>query len=140
MSFGYRSRLEVNNTRLSVVRRTLANLVTRMAELVELRNRVRWAELSARRPRRTNLFEHERAFRKRPPELAPINVLRPILKRIEGDNADRVIELPRHQIGDGCFEVRPLDVGHTVCGAKPAKAVDDELDRLIRAVGHYRHD
>ena len=27
------------------------------------------------------------------------DVLRPMLKRVEGDNADRVVELSRHQIG-----------------------------------------
>ena len=53
-----------------------------------------------------------------------------MFKGIEGDDANRVIELPRHQIGDDRFEVCPLYVGFAVCGAKPAKAVDDEIDRL----------
>ena len=34
------------------------------------------------------------------------DVLRPMLKRVEGDDADRVVELPRRQIGNGGFEVR----------------------------------
>jgi len=67
------------------------------------------------------------------------DVLRPMLKRIEGDNADRVVELSRHQIGDDGFEVGPLNFGLAVNGAQPAaKAVDDEVDGLIRAVGHER--
>jgi hypothetical protein len=63
MSFGYSSRLDVNSTRLYVVRRTTANLVIQLAELIELRNRVRWAELSARRPRRTNLRARTRIWK-----------------------------------------------------------------------------
>ena len=47
-----------------------------------------------------------------------------MLKRVEGDDADRIVELPRHQIGDDGFEVCPLDVGLAVGGAKAAKAVD----------------
>jgi hypothetical protein len=41
-----------------------------------------------------------------------------------------------HQLDDGSFEVRPLDVGLVEGAAKRAKAVDHEVDRLIRAVGH----
>ena len=37
------------------------------------------------------------------------DVLRPMLKRIEGDNADRVVESSRHQIDNDSFEVGPLD-------------------------------
>jgi hypothetical protein len=46
-----------------------------------------------------------------------------MLKRVEGDDADRIVELPRYQIGDDRFEVCPLDFGLAVDGAKAAKAV-----------------
>ena len=45
------------------------------------------------------------------------DVLRPMLKRIEGDNADRIVELAGHQVGDNGFEVGPLDLGLAVNGA-----------------------
>src|SRR5664279_6346649 len=61
-----------------------------------------------------------------------------MLRRVEGDDADRIIELPRYQICDDRFEVCPLDVGLAVSGPKAAKAVDHEIDRLIRAIGHDR--
>jgi hypothetical protein len=64
------------------------------------------------------------------------DILRPMLKRIEGDNAERVVELSRHQIGDDGFEVGLLDFGLAVDGAKSGKAVDHEVDRLIRTVGY----
>ena len=62
------------------------------------------------------------------------DVLRPMLQCVEGYNADRVIELPRHEIGDDGFEVCPLDLGFAVHGAQPAEAVYYEVDGLIRAV------
>jgi hypothetical protein len=64
-----------------------------------------------------------------------VDVLRPMLKRIEGDNAGRIVELAGHQVGDNGFEVGPLDLGLAVNGAQAAKAVDDEIDGLIRAEG-----
>src|ERR1700726_610525 len=64
------------------------------------------------------------------------DVLRPMFKRIEGDNADRVVELPGHEIGDDSFEVCPLDLGFAVDGTQSAKAVDYKVDGLISAVGH----
>jgi hypothetical protein len=59
-----------------------------------------------------------------------------MLKRIEGYNTDRVIELPLHEIGDDRFEVGPLDLGFAVNAAQSAKAVYHEVDGLICAVGH----
>jgi hypothetical protein len=44
-----------------------------------------------------------------------------MLKRVEGDDADRIVELPRYQIGDDSFEVRPLDVGLAVGVPRPPK-------------------
>jgi hypothetical protein len=40
-----------------------------------------------------------------------------MLKRVESDDADRIVELPRHEIGDDRFEVCLLDVGLAVGGA-----------------------
>src|ERR1019366_8446884 len=64
------------------------------------------------------------------------DVLRPMLKCIEGDNADRVVKLPRHEIGDDSFEVGAFDFGFAVNAAQLTEAVDYEVNGLIRAVGH----
>jgi hypothetical protein len=64
------------------------------------------------------------------------DVLRPMLKRIEGDNADRVVELSRHQIDNDSFEVGPLDFRLAVDSTQPAEAVDHEVNCLVRAVGY----
>src|ERR1019366_3639071 len=61
-----------------------------------------------------------------------------MLKRVEGNNADRVIKLSRHEIGDDGFEVGPLDFGFAVNATEPTEAVDYQVDGLIRAVGHDR--
>src|ERR1700730_11524354 len=59
-----------------------------------------------------------------------------MLKRIESNNTDRVVELPGHEIGDDGFEISPLGLGFAVNGAQSAEAVDHEVDGLIRAIGH----
>jgi hypothetical protein len=64
------------------------------------------------------------------------NVPRPVLKGVESNDTDRVVELPRHEIGDDCFGVGPLDFGFTVHAGGPSKTIDYEVDGLIRAVGH----
>ena len=64
------------------------------------------------------------------------DIIRPMLKRVEGDNADRVVELARHEIGNYGFEISPLGFGFALNAAQPAKAVNYEVDSLIRAVGH----
>src|ERR1700693_5524427 len=64
------------------------------------------------------------------------DVLRPMLTRIEGDNAERVVELSRHQIGNDSFEVCPLDFGLAVDGTQSTEAVDHEVNGLVRAVGY----
>ena len=61
-----------------------------------------------------------------------------MLQRVEGDDADGVVELPRDQIGDDRLEICTLDFGLAVDAAKAAKAVDHEVNRLIRAIGHDR--
>jgi hypothetical protein len=48
------------------------------------------------------------------------DVLRPMLKCVEGNNADRVVKLPRHEIGDDSFEVCPFDFGFAVSATQPA--------------------
>jgi hypothetical protein len=64
------------------------------------------------------------------------NVLRPMLKRVEGDDAERVVKLSRQQIGDDCFEVGPLEFGLAVDGTQSAETVDHEVYGLVRAVGY----
>jgi hypothetical protein len=64
----------------------------------------------------------------------------PIARRCEGDDAEGVIELPGHQIGNRSLKVRSLDIGLAVGGAKPPKAVDYQIDRVIRAAGRRRHN
>src|ERR1700736_3903290 len=59
-----------------------------------------------------------------------------MLKRIEGYNTDRVVELPRHEIGNDGFEIRPLSLVFAVNSAHSAEAGYYEVDGLIRAVGH----
>src|ERR1700720_4735495 len=59
-----------------------------------------------------------------------------MLKRIESDDADRVVELPRHEIGEDGFEVCALDLGFSVNTARRTEAVHHEVDGLIRAEGH----
>src|SRR6266550_1108776 len=61
-----------------------------------------------------------------------------MFKCVEGNNADRVVELPGQKVGDDSFEVRPLDFRFAVNATQPAKAVDYEVGGLIRAVGHGR--
>jgi hypothetical protein len=54
MSSLYNRLAEVTSARLSVVTGAAANLTAQLSELNELRERVRKAQLSARRSRRTN--------------------------------------------------------------------------------------
>ena len=64
------------------------------------------------------------------------NVVRPMLKRVERDNADRIIELASQEIGDYGFEVGPLDLGFAAGGAACAEAVHNEVKCLIGPIGH----
>jgi hypothetical protein len=48
------------------------------------------------------------------------HTFRPTLKRIECNNADGIIELTGHEIGDDSFEARPLDFGFAVHAATSA--------------------
>src|SRR5258705_5915456 len=61
-----------------------------------------------------------------------------MFKCVEGNNADRVVELPGQKVGDDSFGVRPPDFRFAVNATQPAKAVDYEVRGLIRAVGHGR--
>src|ERR1019366_4430802 len=61
-----------------------------------------------------------------------------MLKRVEGDHADRVVKLARHKIGDDSFEVCPFDFRFSVNAAQSTEAVDHKVDGLIRAIGHDR--
>ncbi|MEA2912934.1 MAG: hypothetical protein QOJ15_5015 [Bradyrhizobium sp.] len=59
--------LAVTDTHLAIVSDTAANLIAQLSELNELRERVRKAELSARRSQR---IDRKRTREKRPPRLA----------------------------------------------------------------------
>jgi len=61
------------------------------------------------------------------------NIVCPVLQSVEGNDANRIIELPGHKIANDGFELRALDLGLAIHGAI-LKAVDHEIDRLIRAV------
>src|SRR6267154_5996242 len=61
-----------------------------------------------------------------------------MLKRVEGDDADRVIELPGHEIGDDSFEVASLGFGFAASAPQFIKTIDDEIDGLIRPIRHLR--
>src|SRR5271168_2835829 len=64
------------------------------------------------------------------------NILRPMFKRIEGDDAHWFVELSRHQIGDNRFEVSSLDFGFAVDRSQIAVTVDHEVNSLVCAVGY----
>src|SRR5450759_2120415 len=66
------------------------------------------------------------------------DILRPMLKCVKCDNADRGVELSHHEIGDDSFEVCPFDFGFSVDTSQQTEAVDYQIDGLIRAVGHDR--
>jgi hypothetical protein len=46
------------------------------------------------------------------------------------------VELPVHQIGDDCFEVRLLNFGFAVNAPKLSEAINYKVDGLVRTVGH----
>ena len=59
------------------------------------------------------------------------DVFGPVLQRVEGDDAYRIVELPRQEISDDGFDVRSLNLDFTVDAAFRSKAIDYEVDRLI---------
>src|SRR5215204_2817948 len=61
------------------------------------------------------------------------DLVSPMLQRVEGHDANRIIELPGHEIVDDGFEIGALDLGLAVNGPV-FEAVDHEIDRLIRTV------
>ncbi|MEA2864752.1 MAG: hypothetical protein QOC84_2708, partial [Bradyrhizobium sp.] len=50
-------------------------------------------------------------------------VFRPMLQGVEGNNPDRIAELPRKQIGNDGFRIRPLDFGFSENAAERTKIV-----------------
>jgi hypothetical protein len=55
--------------------------------------------------------------------------IRPMLKRVEGDNADRVVELARHEIGNYGFEICPLGFGFAFLGVPPVLGIRNSTKR-----------
>ena len=69
---------------------------------------LRYARARAHQQCRTgSVFLEQHLWKRRPP----------MLQRVEGDDANRVIELPGHKIVDDGFEVGALDLGFAVNGA-----------------------
>ena len=64
------------------------------------------------------------------------NVIGPMLKCIEGDNADWITKLASQKIRDDGFEVRPFDLCFAIKTATRADAVHNEVSGLIGPVGH----
>src|SRR6516162_8731083 len=68
------------------------------------------------------------------------NVLRPMLKRVERDDADRIVEPSRHEIDDDGFKVRAFNFCLAINTAPHTKAIDHEISGLISPVRHHtRH-
>ena len=65
------------------------------------------------------------------------DVFGPVLHSVEGDDAYRIVELPRHEISDDGFDVRSFNLGFTVAAAFRSKSIDYEIDRLISPIRHY---
>ena len=64
------------------------------------------------------------------------DVFGPVLKGVKGNHADGIVKLPGQQISDDALEICPLDFAFAVDAAEPAEPVDNEIDGLVRAVGH----
>jgi hypothetical protein len=63
------------------------------------------------------------------------NVVSPMLHRVEGHDANRVVKLACQKIIDDSFKVGPFDLGLAV-DAAATEAINDQIDRLIRTVRH----
>src|SRR5712671_22398 len=63
-------------------------------------------------------------------------VFGPVLQRVESNHPHRIVELAQQEIADHGLEVGALEFGLAVDGVQRAKAVDDEIDGLIGAIGH----
>ena len=63
------------------------------------------------------------------------DVVGQMLRRVEDDDANRIIELPRYKVADDGIEVCALDLGLAV-DAAAAKAINYQVNRLIRAKRH----
>src|ERR1700752_3687588 len=59
-------------------------------------------------------------------------VLRPVLERVEGENADRIFELSGQQIGNDRFEIAPFDLALDAPGR--AGILDDDKNSLVSAI------
>jgi hypothetical protein len=63
-------------------------------------------------------------------------VIRPMLKCVECDHANRVVKLASHEIVDDSFQVSSLDFGFPVDLAICAKAIHYDVGYLIGPIGH----
>jgi hypothetical protein len=58
----------------------------------------------------------------------------PMLERIEGDDADRIVELTRHEIANDRLQVNPLKFCFTVNVTAGEVPIHHKIDGLIRPV------
>jgi hypothetical protein len=63
------------------------------------------------------------------------DVIRPMLKRVEGDNADWVAVLPGRHVGDDAFQIGLLDISFPVAVAKSSEIIEHYVDRLSAPFG-----
>src|SRR5580704_6360957 len=63
-------------------------------------------------------------------------IVGPMFERVERENADRIAEAPRHQIGDDAFEIASFHRGLPRPPLRPR--FDDQIDGLIGAIRHDR--
>jgi len=61
-----------------------------------------------------------------------------MLGDVKRDDANRVVVLAGHQVGDGGFEIGFADVGFRECRAKFPVIVNDDIKSLVGAVRHNR--
>src|SRR2546430_14916636 len=66
------------------------------------------------------------------------DIFGPALGRVEGYDANRIIILAGHQIGNYAFQIGPPVDGLTIGPAQTAEVIEQEIDGLIGTVRHNR--
>jgi len=60
----------------------------------------------------------------------------PVLERVEGHDADRIVELRRQQFANDHLEIAAFELDVATVTAASDDAIDDDIDGLIGPVGH----
>src|SRR5262245_18235225 len=63
-------------------------------------------------------------------------ILRPVLQRVEGKDADRIFELSGQEVGNDRFEIAPFDLALDAPGR--AGILDDDKNGLVSAIRYAR--